>query len=325
MKPTLFLLGLVLCPFTAYAETFSNNAFNFKIDYPQDRWELIEHDHKPVENTIPILTLVSKVDTLLPTNIHILTQEAKNVTLGDYFKTNTNKITDFFGPFKLAIEDKGTSTINGNEAYFIQYSWVQPSDNDTSSRTMAKQYFLEKSDIFYVITYTQPKDSAKVSPAEFDEVISTLQFLDQKIIPDKFSKSSSIKSDNPQKGGCLIATATYGSELAPQVQKLRELRDNILAKTSSGSAFMTVFNSIYYSFSPAISDWERANPIFREAVKITITPLLGTLSILNYLDIDSEGKMIGYGTGIILLNIVIYVAAPAFVMIKLKDRRQVKK
>ena len=32
-------------------------------------------------------------------------------------------------------------------------------------------------------------------------------------------------------GGCLIATATYGTELAPQVQQLRELRDNQLLNT----------------------------------------------------------------------------------------------
>jgi len=54
----------------------------------------------------------------------------------------------------------------------------------------------------------------------------------------------------PGGGGCLIATATFGSELAPQVQQLRELRDNKLLQTNSGSAFMSGFNQFYYLFSP---------------------------------------------------------------------------
>ena len=44
---------------------------------------------------------------------------------------------------------------------------------------------------------------------------------------------------NNENGGCLIATATYGSEMAPQVQQLRELRDNTVLRTESGAAFMT--------------------------------------------------------------------------------------
>jgi hypothetical protein len=71
-------------------------------------------------------------------------------------------------------------------------------------------------------------------------------------------------------GGCLIATATYGSELAPQVQQLREIRDKELLRTEAGKSFMKKFNDFYYSFSPAIADYERENPIFR-GVKLAIT------------------------------------------------------
>lgn len=122
---------------------------------------------------------------------------------------------------------------------------------------------------------------------------------------------------NP-KSGCLIATAAFGSELAPQIQQLRETRDNILLQTQSGVAFMSAFNQFYYSFSPTIADWERENPIFKEAVKITITPLITTLSILNYVDIDSEAEMIVYGIGVILMNIGMYFVAPAFVIFRLR-------
>jgi hypothetical protein len=125
-----------------------------------------------------------------------------------------------------------------------------------------------------------------------------------------------IESDSQEQipgGGCLIATATYGSELAPQVQQLREIRDSKLLQTESGSAFMNSFNLFYYSFSPTIADYERDNQIFKELVKLSITPLISSLSILNYVDVNSDIEVIGYGTGIILLNLGMYFAIPALI------------
>jgi len=119
-------------------------------------------------------------------------------------------------------------------------------------------------------------------------------------------------------GGCLIATAAYGSEISPQVQSLRELRDNSLLQTSSGKTFMTVFNNFYYSFSPTIADWERQNYIFKEVVKITITPLLTSLSILNHVDMDTESKVLTYGIGIILLNVGMYFVMPIAALFAIK-------
>ena len=120
-------------------------------------------------------------------------------------------------------------------------------------------------------------------------------------------------------GGCLIATATYGSELAPQVQLLREIRDNTVLQTQSGTSFMTAFNQFYYSFSPTIADYERENTIFKETVKLTLTPLLASLTLLQYADIDSEYDMLGYGIGIILLNIGMYFVAPAVLITKIRS------
>jgi len=121
-----------------------------------------------------------------------------------------------------------------------------------------------------------------------------------------------------QGGGCLIATATFGSEMAPQVQFLRELRDNTVLQTESGSTFMTGFNQFYYSFSPYIADYERENPTFKETVKLALTPLLTSLTLLQYTDIDSESEMLGYGIGVILLNIGMYFVAPAILVMKIR-------
>lgn len=75
-------------------------------------------------------------------------------------------------------------------------------------------------------------------------------------VPDPNYKSSQINSKG---GGCLIATATCGSEISLQVQHLREIRDSKLLNTESGSSFMSTFNNFYYSFSPYVADYEREN------------------------------------------------------------------
>ena len=119
-------------------------------------------------------------------------------------------------------------------------------------------------------------------------------------------------------GGCLIATATYGSEMSQQVQQLRELRDNQLLQTESGTAFITTFNDIYYSFSPIIADYERENPLFKEAVKLAITPMISSLSLME--NVETEFEVLSIGISVIMLNLGMYLAVPAIVIFGIKKR-----
>ena len=156
---------------------------------------------------------------------------------------------------------------------------------------------------------------------KMDEIRSEVTYQCIKSMSSQPQNQIEKDSKSSFQGGCLIATATFGSELAPQVQQLRELRDNYLLKTESGTSFMTGFNDFYYSFSPTIADWERQNLVFKEAVKIGITPLLTSLSILNYVDMDSEAKVLGYGISLILLNIGMYIVAPVGIGMLLVSRK----
>ena len=145
-------------------------------------------------------------------------------------------------------------------------------------------------------------------------VVLTVNGNELKVSPSQTNQISKLQEG----GGCLIATATFGSELAPQVQFLREIRDNTILSTASGTSFMTAFNSFYYLFSPTVADLERQNPVFKEMVKVAITPLLSSLSLLQYIDIDSESEMLGHGIGIIILNVGMYFVVPALVFMKIK-------
>ena len=90
--------------------------------------------------------------------------------------------------------------------------------------------------------------------------------------------------------------------------------------TESGAAFMSTFNNVYYSFSPIIADMERESPIFKEIVKVGLTPMLSSLAIME--NANSESEVLGMGLSVIMLNIGMYIAAPA--LIGMKVHQQIK-
>jgi hypothetical protein len=76
---------------------------------------------------------------------------------------------------------------------------------------------------------------------------------------------------------CYIATATYGSELSPEVQLLREFRDRNVLRTFAGREFMSVFNMVYYSFSPQVARTISTNEHLRTMMRYVLYPLIGIL------------------------------------------------
>ncbi|MGQ0638575.1 MAG: CFI-box-CTERM domain-containing protein [Nitrososphaerota archaeon] len=120
-----------------------------------------------------------------------------------------------------------------------------------------------------------------------------------------FTVSVDSGNDNtPQpKSGCLIATTAFGSELAPQVQFLREYRDNTIMATAAGSSFLSVFNAVYYSFSPTVADIERNNYFLQESVRGGIMPLLGILQIAKLSSVG-DGEISVLISGIIASSLI---------------------
>ena len=155
-------------------------------------------------------------------------------------------------------------------------------------------------------TYTKPNCGTGTIEKNGVCVVDTTSQTEKIVAEEKSSKG----------GGCLIATATYGSEMSQQVQQLRELRDNQLLQTESGTAFMGTFNDIYYSFSPAIADMERENPYFKEAVNLAITPMISSLSLME--NANSESEVISLGLSVIALNLGMYLAVPAVVIVGIR-------
>lgn len=113
---------------------------------------------------------------------------------------------------------------------------------------------------------------------------------------------------------CLIATAAFGSELAPEVQFLRTFRDQRVMRTFAGSNFMTVFNAWYYSFSPAVAQFEYSHATARMIIRAALYPLIAILhlSSLSYTMLASRPELAVLTTGIMASFFIglVYVAVP---------------
>ena len=131
-----------------------------------------------------------------------------------------------------------------------------------------------------VVTKTIDLGTRQTTPVTLTEKEITLGVTQIKgVSPSPQPTSPQPTSPQPKASGCLIATATYGSELSPEVQFLRDFRDNTVLTTFAGSSFMDVFNAWYYSFSPSVASGISGSEALRGAMKVILYPLIGILHL----------------------------------------------
>jgi hypothetical protein len=83
----------------------------------------------------------------------------------------------------------------------------------------------------------------------------------------------------PPHPGCIIATATYGSKMAPEVAYMRYVRDNMIGSNEIGRQIVTNWNVFYYSWSPPIAQYIRDYEPLQLVFRIILTPLVGIIHI----------------------------------------------
>ena len=259
------------------------------------------------DDQTPTIVAVGPKTSIINPQIYLFITQNEQTTFDDLVLQKIDLLNE---KYNLDIISQGELTINGNPAFetsTVNYYSIGGKEVDVSFKEI-EIFTTEK---IYRFGYgNETKDFDSQLP-RFEETIDSFKILSQEISEEESSENG---------GGCLIATATYGSEMALEVQQLRELRDNTLLNTQSGTSFMGMFNDVYYSFSPIIADYERENPVFKEAVKLTITPMISSLSILNYVDMNSESEVLGYGISLILLNLGMYLGIPAVVIVGIRKR-----
>ncbi len=258
---------------------------------------------------------------------HDLQEQGKLEILSEQTETYVTKQNDQYGAYILFAKQKSLGgwvkfaqniISHGEFVYGITYaSHLDIFDDGLYNHHNVLESFAQVSDTpDQNGKFDKILESAGIEKIEPTDTTEKLEAERIKAIAEEMAEDA--KKLETEGGGCLIATAAFGSEMEPQIQLLREIRDNTVLQTHTGTSFMTTFNQFYYSFSPVIADYERENPAFKEVVKLTLTPLLTSLMLLQHTDIDSESEMLGYGISIILLNIGMYFVAPTALIIGLR-------
>ena len=269
-----------------------------------------------VDNKQPIPTVLGGADDATATVKALQANAGEGgANLGGYFDTIDRLLITAQAAYANGDSDLAHELVS--TAYLDNYEFLEAPIGEVDSDLMLKIEGDMREDLRNVISAGSAYNLIEAQVLMITNDLNTAESL---LTGGPVYAEATSTPESSEGGGCLIATAAFGSEMAPQVQFLRELRDNTVLQTQVGTNFMTGFNQFYYSFSPAVADYERDNPVFKEAVKLSLTPMLTSLALLNYVDVDTEEQMLGWGVSLILLNIGMYFVAPAAAIVAIKRR-----
>jgi M6 family metalloprotease-like protein len=126
---------------------------------------------------------------------------------------------------------------------------------------------------------------------------------------------------------CIIATVTFGSEASPEVEFLRNFRDRLVLSTRAGSAFMTVFNLWYYSFSPQVANFIASHETTRSPIRIALYPLIDILELssgtYSALAFSPELAIVAAGVLASALIGLVYLTAIDLYVVRLLSRKRI--
>jgi hypothetical protein len=161
---------------------------------------------------------------------------------------------------KLAWDPSPEPLVTGYRLYYGRSSGVYSVVIDAGNRTDYTVTGLDAGLTYYftAMAYTGAGDESTFS----NETAYTIPGSSPAPTPPGASSGSG--------GGCFIATAAYGSWLAPEVVELREFRDRYLLTNGPGQAFV----DWYYRVSPPAAAFIAEHESLKTAVRWGLIPVV---------------------------------------------------
>ena len=141
------------------------------------------------------------------------------------------------------------------------------------------------------------------------------------------TSTTSVVSFPASTPSCAMALVAAGTALEPYANSLREFRNNYILKTSSGKAFMSAFNSWYYSWAPSVARVAAKNQVFAEILRVALVPLFGILYAARYSYLEAAWLSPEAGAimaGIVAASLIgmVYVAPITYVLVRVLRLRK---
>jgi hypothetical protein len=111
---------------------------------------------------------------------------------------------------------------------------------------------------------------------------------------------------------CVIATAAYGSPMAPEVVYMRNVRDGMIGSTPTGRVLRDAFNTWYYSWSPLVASWISTSGTLRAVFRELLVPIVASVHVAGYV---FEGLGGGDFASVIAFSAAAALTIGAYVML----------
>jgi Tol biopolymer transport system component len=160
----------------------------------------------------------------------------------------------------------------------ITFDGSDYSDGENVSRTAGTFSITANPEIGYVFSRWETFGLIIVSNSTSPSTNCTVNGLGTvKLVQTEITIPPPTTPTPPPPSGCIIVTATYGSEMAPEVTYMRQVRDEMIASNHIGEVLVSGWNTFYYSWSPPIAHLISTHKEFQQISRLVILPLIGVI------------------------------------------------